>query len=354
MTLNYKNFSALLLSVIFTYLIVVAAINIVVDPFYVFQTPFFKVQAQINDRYAKIEFLKKARGRFDSYIMGSSRMFHTPPDVIQKYVPGANFYNLATVSGTMYEHFLHVRYFVQHGYPVKNLYIGMDADMYFTVKMHDEKDLLVKLHPDVLDKNPIDFYWSYLDNLPRGDLKRKLRLNFRKRSTPKYEIERDGTLGGGSGTENGRIFFENPIPVAELRIKEDSLSGNLKALRELVTLCGKYHIHLILFINPYHKNLMDHFAEKDYLSFLRELSEIAPFWDFSGYNSITTDNKNYLDHSHYNPSVSRLIAARIFNDPSMPVPEDFGVRVTSQNIKSHLKNLKKSFRDREPGRADQE
>jgi hypothetical protein len=89
--------------------------------------------------------------------------------------------------------------------------------------------------------------------------------------------------------------------------------------------------------------VLDHFLEEDYISFLRGLSEITPFWDFSGYNSVTTDNKNYLDHSHYNPSVSRWIAARIFNDQTVMVPKDFGVWVTRKNIDSHLENLKMGF-----------
>ncbi len=346
MKMNYKNFSAILLSVIFAYLVAVAVINVVVDPFYIFRTPFFKVQAQINDRYAKIEFLKTAKGRFDSYIMGSSRMFLTRPDVVEKYIPEGKFYNLATIFGTMYEHLLHVKYFIQHGYPVKNLYIGLDADMYFTVKTHDDKDLLLKLHPEVTNKNPTDFYWSYLSSLPKGDLRRKLRVNVNKKAGSKYEIEKDGGLAVGSETRDNQVFFETPIPFDKLRIKDDRLRANLEALRELVALCGKHHINLILFITPYHQNLMDRFVEEDYLTFLRDLSEITAFWDFSGYNSITTDNKNYLDHSHYKPSVSRLIAARIFNDKTVTVPRDFGVWVTEKNIDSHLENVKISFKNK--------
>jgi hypothetical protein len=304
-----------------------------------------KVQAQINDRYAKIEFLEKESGRFNSYIMGSSRMLLTHPEVVEKYIPADKFYNLATIFGTMYEHMLHLKYFIEKGCPVKNLYIGVDMDMYSAATVHDDKDLLLKLHYRVLKKNPIAFYWSYMSVLPKGDLRRKLRVNFNKKSGSKYEIEKDGAVALEPETESTRVFFERPLG-NRITIINERTKENLEALKELVALCRKHRVNLILFITPYHKNLMDCFVEEDYMTLLRVLSEISPFWDFSGYNSITTDNKNYLDHSHYNPSVSRMIAARIFGDRTLTLPRDFGVWVTEKNIDSHLENVKIGFKNR--------
>ena len=346
MKMNDKRFSVILLCVIFVYLFSVALINIVVDPFCIFRTPFLKVQAQINDRYAKIEFLKKGKERFNSYMMGSSRLLLTHPEVVEKYIPTAKFYNLAIIFGTMYEHTLHLKYLIENGHPVKNLYIGLDMDMYTVATMHDDKDSLLKLHYGVLKKNPIEFYWSYMSIFPKGDLRRKLTVNFSKKRGSKYDIEKDGAVALEPGTENTRVFFERPLSSSKIGLMNERMKGNLEALKELVALCGKHRINLILFITPYHKNLMGCFVEEDYLTLLRLLAEIAPFWDFSGYNTITTDNKNYLDHSHYNPSVSRMIAARIFGDRASTVPPDFGVRVTGKNIGSHLENVKIGFKNK--------
>ena len=140
-----------------------------------------------------------------------------------------------------------------------------------------------------------------------------------------------------------RVFPEKQIDFDDIGIKEENLQENLEALRELVALCKKKDINLILFITPYNKLLMDHFVAEDYIRFLKDLSEIVGFWDFSGYNSVTTDNKNYIDFSHYNLSVSGLIAARIFNDRTMTVPRDFGIWVTKSNIDLHLERVRISF-----------
>lgn len=342
MRINYKTFSVIILCVIFVYLLSVALINLVVDPFYIFRTPILKAQAQINDRHAKIEGLKKEKGKFNFYILGSSRIYSTRPDMVEKYIPSGKGYNLATILATVTEHLLHVKYLIKNGYPVKTLYIGLDIDFCFGVKTHNDQDYLLKLHPDVSNTNPIGFYLSYLSILPKGDIKRKLRANFGKKKGPKTQFGEDGALALGSEAEDSQVFLDNRGDLKNI-IRDKMSRENLEALRELVALCRQHNINLIIFTTPHHRIVLDHFLEEDYISFLRGLSEITPFWDFSGYNSITTDNKNYFDHSHYNPTVSRLIAARIFNDTTLTVPKDFGVWVTKKNIDSHVKNLKMNF-----------
>lgn len=340
--MDYKKYTIIILCILYGCLLSVALINIVVDPFYIFRTPILKTQAQINDRHAKIDDLKKQKGKFNFYILGSSRIYSTRPDMVEKYIPFGKGYNLATILATVTEHLLHVKYLIKNGYPVKTLYIGLDIDFCFGVKTHNDQDYLLKLHPDVSNTNPIGFYWSYLSVLPKGDIKRKLRANFGKKKGPKTQFGEDGVLALGSEAEDGRVFLDTRGDLKNM-IRDKMGQENLEVLRELVALCRQHHINLILFTTPHHRTVLDHFLEEDYLSFLRGLSEITPFWDFSGYNSITTDNKNYFDHSHYNPSVSRLIAARIFKDTTLTVPGDFGIWVTKKNIDSHLQNLKMGF-----------
>lgn len=338
--MSHKKFSTTLLFIILTYVVAIALVNLVVDPFYIFRTPFFKEQAQINDRYAKIAFLKREGRRFNSYIMGSSRMFLTSPEMIEPYLPSAKFYNLAMVFGTMYEHLLHVRYLLDQGLPLQHLYIGLDMDMYAVATLHDRKDGLLRLHPEVLKENPFTFYGSYLSQLPKKDIQRKLRVNFKKRAASKYQIEKDGTVVMRSAEGEARIFFERPLGTKKIELKNDKMDENLRSLKDLKKLCESHRINLILFVTPYHKDLFDRFVEEDYLAILRALSDISPYWDFSGYNSVTTENSYYLDHSHYKPYVSRLIAAKIFNDRTFRIPEDFGTPVTRENIEDHLVQVK--------------
>jgi hypothetical protein len=354
--MNYKKFTTIILCVIGAYLFSIGLINVVVDPFYIFKTPFFKIQYQINDRYAKIEFLEKRKERFNSYIMGSSRLLYTSPAIVEKYIPTAKFYNLATVLATIYEHLLHVKFLIKNGYPVKNLYIGLDYDINRAVTVYDDENFVLKLHPDVSNENRILFYWSYLSIIPKADIKRKLRANFKKKSGQKAKFDWNSISNDVMVAK--REFREEPIlsensdqdmMARKRRLKakiarKRSLEENLEALRELVALCRQHHINLFLYTTPYRKVLLESFTTQNYIMFLRELSKITPYWDFSGYNSVTMDPANYTDQSHYNASVSRWIAARIFNDRTEAVPRDFGVWVTQENIESHLENLIVDFK----------
>jgi hypothetical protein len=347
--MSYKKFAIIILCVLYACLGSLALINIVVDPYAIFGTPFLKNQSQVNDRYAKIEFLRKGKKRYNSYIMGSSRILNLYPDIIEKYFREGKFYNLATTLATPYEHLLHLKYFIKNGYLVKNLYIGLDIDFCFTAKMHKDKDLLLRLHPKVSNKNLIVFYWSYLSVFPKADIRRKLRANFSKRVGPKFIYGKDGALALGPEVENRYVFFDGLANRNNMVIKNEMEEENVEGLRELVALCRQHEINLILFITPLNKSLMDRFVVEDYLIFLRKLSEVTSFWDFSGYNSISTNNRNYTDSSHYKSSVSRLIAARIFNDRTLTVPSDFGVWVTKENIGWHLTNLRMSFKKNRDG-----
>ena len=71
-----------------------------------------------------------------------------------------------------------------------------------------------------------------------------------------------------------------------------------------------------------------------------------PLWDFSGYNSLTTEDvppdgdsetqmKWYWESSHYKKELGDLVLDRIFDyhHPERIVPDDFGVLLTPKNIK---------------------
>ena len=71
---------------------------------------------------------------------------------------------------------------------------------------------------------------------------------------------------------------------------------------------------------------------------------ITPVWDFSGYNSITTQPikpvmNNYVDNSHYSPPIGAFVLNRVLSHNVEQVPKDFGVLMTPDNIEQHLANI---------------
>jgi hypothetical protein len=143
----------------------------------------------------------------------------------------------------------------------------------------------------------------------------------------------------------------------------------LEEIRSILAHAHRDHITLKLLISPSHARQWETLAAVDLWSkweeWKRRLVKMneeearragqLPFqlWDFSGYNSITTetvptvgDTKSmmhwYFDSSHYTPAAGDLVLDRIFNyqSPKRTVPDDFGMLLNSNNIDVHLANVR--------------
>ncbi|MGD6788672.1 hypothetical protein ACQCT3_02210 [Sutcliffiella horikoshii] len=76
---------------------------------------------------------------------------------------------------------------------------------------------------------------------------------------------------------------------------------------------------------------------EDYNRWLTDIVDVfGSVHNFMYVNSITQDTTNYYDGHHAYPEIGTMIAHKIadINDPN--IPDDFGVLVTTENIKEHL------------------
>ncbi len=147
-------------------------------------------------------------------------------------------------------------------------------------------------------------------------------------------------------------------------------SPTLHYLRTLVATCRRDHIDLRLYIQPNHAYLLETFKirglwptmdqwKRELVSILAEdaaahpKEKPFPLWDFSGYNTITTETipvrgdtttkmKWYWEGSHYKKELGDQILDRIFNYQSIErkVPQDFGILLTPDNLETHLASIR--------------
>lgn len=128
---------------------------------------------------------------------------------------------------------------------------------------------------------------------------------------------------------------------------------------EILKICRQRNIDVKLYISPAHAHLDgEGVAAAGKWEMMEEWKRrvvaiadkyATPIWDFSGYNSITTEPvatpmKYYWDSSHFTEVVSNLILERIFapDGRGREVPVDFGIRLSSKNIESHLAIVRQS------------
>lgn len=159
-----------------------------------------------------------------------------------------------------------------------------------------------------------------------------------------------------------------PEPQCDFVFKSGS-NQPLEDVRSIFSRAYQENIDLRVFISPSHAwqwetiaaaGLWNRWEEwKRRLVNLNESEAVKtghppfPIWDFSGYNSVTTepvhhlkDTVNgmqyYFDASHYSPEAGNLVLDKIFNyrDPSRKAPDDFGVRLTVSNIETELARIR--------------
>ena len=118
---------------------------------------------------------------------------------------------------------------------------------------------------------------------------------------------------------------------------------------KIVELCRQNNIDLKVFISPAHATQWESIKVTSkwdtFEQWKRELVKVTPVWDFSGFNSVTTENikpkmNNYVDNSHYSPNIGNLILNRIFGHQSESIPKDFGVLLTADNLEQHLSQIR--------------
>lgn len=184
------------------------------------------------------------------------------------------------------------------------------------------------------------------------------------------QVDSDSYKRAFSETER-TYLFRHYLPLPTCTFSFDSIEGvgPLEQIRKLIAQAHHDNIKLKLFVSPSHAmqwetiaaaGLWDKWeAWKVRLVTINEEEaalagrESFPLWDFSGYNSITTENipngsegpkrmNWYFESSHYTPATGDLVIDRLFEYKSSDrvVPNDFGVLLTSKNINKHLKNIR--------------
>lgn len=168
----------------------------------------------------------------------------------------------------------------------------------------------------------------------------------------------------------GIFWFDPPERMYCFSHPETHMSG-LDPFRFMVRRAYAEGTDLRLFISPLNAAIRRIVDDVDlggrFEFWLRELVRIneeeaaragrEPFalWDFSDTNSITVDPiptaddlrpmRWFWEVSHYRAITGDMILDRLFGtrDPSRPLPEDFGVRLTSASIDGHIDRSRRRF-----------
>lgn len=325
--LNYpiqqKHFFFLLVSSLFLLTLSVCLFNYQLDAYGIFSTDYDRQILEPNKNYVKTKMVLEHPEKYDSFLFGSSRVGHIETDKLTD----RKFYNMAYSEGLPADWLGTLHTLIDGGVEIRTVLIGLD-DFSFTLdpKEHDTHLLRIPYHKlDTVSKfkfyvmrNPLDLYnVNTIKGLLNGQ-------------TPFAQYDDFLTTGVSYGNDDVIEFlgaahtndpkFMEPMDLYKVNRTEETLAE----IQQIIDLCEENGIELHIFFNPIHQTTYN--LHKDVTIAARiMLKDMTDYWDFSGYNSITTNNYYWYETSHYRHNVGLMILEKIFDvDLGEPVPYDFG------------------------------
>ncbi len=355
---SYQRYSLYLLGLFLIQSIFFSGFNFLIDPYGIFNTPAMvginKIKPEKRKQVRLFKAIAVARLKPQMVFLGSSRTefgLSTSHPVLRQFQPA---YNLALPSPNMYE----VRRYLEHAIAnnqLQQVVLGIDFFM-FNVFLANTPDF----NENRLEKTEITLQ-DTINSIYSIDVLLASLVTVRHNHQKPNGL--DYFYPDGSRTENRDIIFGNQPMRKIMRAglqrntflakqnpaRRYQLSQkNLNELQTIVNLCREHQINLKIFISPAHATHWESIRVGGFWpvfeQWKREIVKIYPIWDFSGYNSITTepisdDMKNYLDSSHYTQAIGNLILNRIFQTNQEKVPSDFGILITPENVESHIQRI---------------
>ncbi|MEB3357322.1 MAG: hypothetical protein VKK04_11400 [Synechococcales bacterium] len=346
---SYHRFNLLLMPAIALGVVGIGVFNTAVNPYGILPSP--EVQrlnalkpSQFNNvRLFKAVDIKRLQPQ--SVILGSSRadlgIDPTHPAIQQ----AGKAYNLGIVGPNMYE----VRRYFDHAIAnqpdLKQVVLGLDFFM-FSENLENAPDFNERrLGRTTIE--PKDLFRSLFSVNALDSSLTTLEANLR--ADAEYLYRPDGMRYVYGDRLNGPLDNRFPGMTARLtQLYYDDFELSEKHLADfqaIVDTCEERGIELKIFISPEHATALAALQEsgrwQEFEDWKRQIVAIAPVWDFSGFNTVTTEPisetmVNYWDSSHYTKAVGDLILNRIFDYETASVPSDFGVLLSEENLEAHL------------------
>ena len=313
--------------------------NIIVDPYMVLRKDYDHMFICPNERYVKTDYILNNPEKYDSYLFGSSRVSQIPVEMINR-ATGDRIYNMTYIAGVVPDHLYILKLFLKRKVRIKNIIIGLD---YYTfTAMPIENQVRNIMYPETL-RERIDFYYTYLTLEPDSIMFKEIRFDGKEAA---YDLT--GT-GGYHFIKREKLLALDPRK-HEKKFKQpfstacaNRLEQTLAEIGEIIQLCGKNNINLTFFINP--DNLNMYLCED--IAFMNQvrmrLALFTDYWDFSGANSVTENNINYIDPIHYRKKVGGMMVENMYQDNAYPL-SGFGVLVTKTNVRNYVKKTAEDYR----------
>lgn len=352
-TFTEKKYLNNLRTAIVVITLLIPIVNLLIDPTEVFATGALPHSFQINDRFRKVDHLLDHRNKYSGFLLGSSRMGYTDPSPFNSLLEDKETYNLNLSSANAWDYLSTTEFLLSEGFEIDFLIVQLDVTRHFGDRQRYQH------HPKFDKSSQVRFFANNLLSLQYKSILGKLwfniigrdsaRMNWltgeRSRPWEDYRIRRDHALY----LKSEESFSPNRTlrPTGLDADFKEATDKTVVSVRDLVSLGERNGIATTFLLTPHNQHYLDDFSWEEFQYLLTQLSKVTEFWCFSGYNSITTDDHNYYESSHYRPFIGDLTTQIVLEEGMKNGVEDFGIYVTPENLREALEVLKRGFEERD-------
>jgi hypothetical protein len=320
------------LSIIILLLVTVTILMVWTDTYSIVHTNRKLYSCEPNRNYLKVEYILSHPNKYDSFIFGSSKVGAINPSSIAS----GHFYNMTYSKGIPHEHLLNLKLFLNSGISIKQLLIGVEEMSYqdpFPPRQHQG---ITKAHPMATGESWLEYYFFYFfrfpDKLDRSKFIDKLFNHEQKFPMDVLDQEvlyKQLSEIYKSSNINTSTNIHDPKFLIPAGYHGNELSSTLNDIHEIVDICKQNHIDLKIFINPIHNTTFNATNKILFSEFKHSLATITDYYDFSGPNSITSNNLYWSDTTHYDLQIGEYILQSLYHYGHPP--KDFGFYVPKIN-----------------------
>lgn len=296
---------------------------------------------------------------YDTLLLGTSRVEVMDPEVVDGILGGKTF-NFGS-SGSITEIQRDLFFYGVHNQPIKNVIYGIDfLSLNGSIKLEEKFKEFCEAEDRIEHNKAVNNYDLYFNYETLFDSFFVLKSNLMGKKMYHKRYLKNGMrdyINYIKEWETGKYNMNKRIKQSVQSYYSQHRKGGyqnyrlsleyMQYIKEIVNYCKVNNIRLWVYIPPMYR---DHFDAlnaygiyDEFEAFKRELVKVVNYIDFTGHNSVTDDKNYFWDGSHLRREFSGLVMAKVLDDESVEIPNDFGVMVTSENIETHLKNLREGL-----------
>lgn len=372
-------------------LLALVLMNYLVNPYSIYTAP--RINGINNNKPLLFKYLRltKAyavmRKKPDALIIGSSRTEHGLNPDHPAIGDGYNSFNLALTGASIYEN---MRY-LQHAYavnPLKKVVLAVDLFQFnaYRPTAADFSEQRLRADADGNERS-VSVFTDNLATLASVDaVVASIKTLFQQQNVENVILangqdeqpDKDAIIMRSGGRHEAALYSELnyishlyfPRPHRKFDfVTADGSVNTFDYFKEILAHCHTHNVELHLLISPAHARQWElvnsagmwYQFEQWKREMVRYNDEVAkahqvqpfPLWDFSGFNTYTTEpvpelgDKTYMmqwywESSHYRTELGDLVLDRVldYKHPTHTIAEDFGVKITPANIEEHLQTIR--------------